>query len=582
MSNYTSNNNPTVPQTPPPPPPQYAPPGYYYQPPVKRTNAGLIIGIVLGAIVLVGIVLLLVLDPFGLFNAGPKAVASAAPADSDFFMTVNLSKLMEDDAVDTILAFANAADSSIRSKEDLLDNLDDAFDEYVDMTFTGDIQPWVGQYVGISLKGISDPDYFSDGTIDFSMSVQIRNTSKADSFLEDFISNLEDMQDYDFDNDEYKGVDLNVGTNGSGEKDLIIARTGKLMIIASTMDAIEDAIDAQKGESMADNKDYLKLSQTLDSSSAVFVFSDLGALMSVVEENIDFYHRYVNLDILVASAASLSFVEDGVALDSAVLYDPDELTTDQIALLEAGGGFGDLAMNFPRDTLLIMGGNHLDMAWDAYRDLIVDTIGSDFDSSMEMFEDMVGFNLDTDLLPLMTGEYAIGIFPSREGMLSEMAEVNLGGMAIFTTSNGNQIYDYANDVEDVIYESGMAVEKESNPFDIWTVIDPYSEVSVISYGVRDAYLVISTNVNEMEDTFARNSSLMDSKFYKLAISAFGNDLTPFIYINFSDGLEYMADQMSSSESESLDALKPIQAIIGGVAKMKNNMTHSRILILIDK
>ena len=590
MSNYTYNSNsvtPPAPPTPPPAPgmpptpPPYAPPGTYYQPPAKKAKTGLIIGIVAGALALVGIILVLVLDPFGLFGGGADVVASAAPADSEVFITVNLLKLMDDNAIGTILTFANISDSSIKTKEDLMEQLDDSLDESIGMTFTEDIQPWIGQYVGISGKGLSSIDYYSSSTGDASVAIQIRNVAKANQFIEDLLGNLEDMQDYEFDTDEYKGVELSVGTNWYGEEDLVIARSGKVLLIGTSTNAVEDAIDAQKGESMADNAEYRKLSGALDSSSAVFVFSEVSSLTSVLEDSY-YYYGDINLDIVIATAASLSFVKEGIALDSAVLYDPDELTEDQAAMLKAGASTGDLAGKFPEDTLVYIGGSHLDMAWAAYRDLIVDAIGEDFDYSMDMFEDTVGFNLDTDLLPLMTGDYALGVFPSNEGILADMADTSLGGLAIFATSDGDQIKDFAADVEDALYDSYMEVETDSSPFDIWTVVDYYSGTPTVSYGVKDNYLVISTSQDDLEEAFERSSSLKDSENYNAAMSSFGSGLTPTIYINFADGLEYIAEAMYYYDSETMEILEPIQAIVAGVSKMQNNITHSRILIVIEK
>ena len=590
MSNYTYNSNstpppapPPAPGMPPPPPPYGAPAAYYYPPQKKKTNVGLIIGIIAGALALVAIVLVLVLDPFGLFGGGADVVASAAPADSEVFVTVNLLKLMDDNAIGTILTFANIADSSIKNKEDLIENLDDSLDDSIGMTFTEDIQPWIGQYIGISGKGLSSLDYYSSTTSgDASVAIQIRNVAKANQFVEDLLGNLEDMQDYSFDTDDYKGVTLNVGTNWYGEEDLVIARSGKVLLIATSTDAMEDAIDAQKGESMTDDSNYRKLSGALDSSSAVFAYSDVSSLTSVMQDSSYLYGGDLNLDMVIATAASLSFVKEGVALDSAVLYDPDELTEDQAAMLKEGASTGDLAGKFPEDTLVYLGGSHLDMAWAAYRDLIVEALGSDFDSSMEMFADTVGFNLDTDLMPLMTGDYALGVYPSNEGILADMADASLGGLVIFTTSDGDQIKEYAEDVEDALYDSYMEVETESSPFDIWTVVDYYSGTPTVSYGVKDNYLIISTSQDDLEEAFERSSSLKDSENYKTALSAFGSGLTPTIYINFADGLDYIVDMMYYYDSESMEILEPIQSIVAGVSKMQNNITPSRILIVIEK
>jgi hypothetical protein len=201
---------------------------------------------------------------------------------------------------------------------------------------------------------------------------------------------------------------------------------------------------------------------------------------------------------------------------------------------------------------------------------------------MEMFADEVGFNLDTDLMPLMTGDYALGVFPSNEGVIASSAYVDLGGMAIFTTSDGDKISEYASNVEDALLNSYTDVEKDSSPYDIWSVMDYYTGTPTLGYGVKDNYLVISTSVDDMADVFDRSSSLKDSENYTTAIAAFGSGLTPTIYVNFADGLDYIGDAMYYYDPSSLDVLRPIQSIVGGVSKMQNNITHSRILIVIEK
>ena len=551
----------------------------YYQPPVKKSKTGLIIGIAGGGLALILVILLLVLDPFGLFGGGMTSMAKTAPADTEVFMAVDLKSMTGKDAMDTITAFTTAADSDIQSQEELMNELDDMLDESLDVTFTEDIQPWIGQYAGISINGLYDNDYETDIVI----SLQVRNTAKAKEFIENLKRGYERNNDAEFDSSTYNGVTIDVGT--SYDYDLIsIALSGKVLLLSTNEDAIKDAIDAQKGKSLVDSADYKKLAKALPKDKSFFVYAGAQQLMNQLEDESDLSYYFsgdVNTDMVKAMAASISFVSQGIAVDSAVLYDPSELTDAQVQMMKSSAGVNDLTAFFPEDTLVFAGGSHLDMAWAAYRDLIAEAVGeSDFEDSMSMLEDEIGFNLDTDLMPILTGEYAIGIYEDNNGYLSEFEGVDLGGMVILESSDADKMKEYAEDLKDALEDSYMEVNKESSdPFITWSVNDEYYEETVFGFGVKNGYFILSTNLDDMQDAFTQSASLKNSDLFRQSWSAFESSMKPVFYINVADGLRFLKKLDSYTD---YSFLTPIQAVVGGVSTMQNNITKTRILIVIDK
>jgi hypothetical protein len=551
----------------------------YYQPPVKKSKTGLIIGIVGGGVALILLILLLVLDPFGLFGGGMTSMAKNAPADSDFFMAVDLKSLTSKEAMDTITAFTTAADSDIQNQEDLMSELDDSLDESLNVTFTEDIQPWIGQYVGVSINGAYDNDFDTDIVIAF----QVRNTAKAKEFITKLEKGYERNNDAEFDSTTYNGVTIDVGT--SYYYDVIsIALSGKVLLISTNEDAIKDAINAQKGKSLANSADYQKLAKALPKDRAFFVYAGAQPLMNTLEDSSDLSYYFsgdINTDMVKAMAASISFVSQGVAVDSAVLYDPAELTDAQINMLKSNGGVSDLPAYFPEDTLVFAGGSHLDLAWEAYRDMIAEAVGeSDFDDSMSMLEDEIGFNLDTDLMPILTGEYAVGIYEDNGGYFSEYEGVDLGGMVILQSSDPEKMKKYAEDLKSALEDSYMDVNKESSdPFITWSVNDEYYDETIFGFGVKNGYFILGTNLDDIQSAFSQSASLKNSDLFRQSWSAFESSMKPVFYVNFRDGLSMLEDLDPYSD---FNILSPIQCIVGGVSTMQNNITKTRILIVIDK
>jgi hypothetical protein len=183
-------------------------------------------------------------------------------------------------------------------------------------------------------------------------------------------------------------------------------------------------------------------------------------------------------------------------------------------------------------------------------------------------------------MPILTGEYAVGIYEDNGGYISETAGVDLGGMVILETSDPEKIKEYAEDLKDALEDSYMDVTKESStPFTVWSVNDTYYDQTVFAYGVKDGYFILGTNIDDVQGAFSQSSSLKNSDLFRQSWSAFDSSMKPVFYVNVRDGLSFLEDMNSYAD---YSFLTPIQSIVGGVSTMKNNITKTRTLIVIDK
>jgi hypothetical protein len=250
-------------------------------------------------------------------------------------------------------------------------------------------------------------------------------------------------------------------------------------------------------------------------------------------------------------------------------------------MLEAGNGAKKMAGYFPKDTIVYFGGNHLDFTWQFYRDLIMAGDGlEDFDESMAMLEAEIGFNLDQELIPILDGEYGVSIYKDKAGILSEETSLPVGIITVIESSNPEDLLNYAYEFEESIaYQSALSNIKKSkkNDMNCWELINPFSEDTELGFGVQNQYLLISTNVDEMQKTFNRTRSLKDSSNFKSAWSVFSKDMSPVLYIDVENGLKLIRDMTAEA-----DIFVPIKSLVIGASKLKGDIVKTQIQIMIKE
>jgi hypothetical protein len=555
----------------------------------KKSKTGLIIGLCAGgAVLLIAIVLLLIKDPLGIFG-GSTTVAQAVPQNVDFYASIDLLKMMDQNTIDTITAFTRNTDSDIANQEDLIDQMDQDLDDSYGVTFSEDIKPWIGTSAAFFVNNLKDTYSGVSNDPEVTLVVLVRDTSSADRFIKKMKAGIKDKQDAEVEDTRYQNVTIYSFQDEYDSSTLAFARSGKVFLVSNTLEGIKAAIDAQKGDSLAKEATFQQLMKVLPSDGAVNLYIPSSTVSTLMDEGADMsslsYGSFVAADFYKASAMSVSFEKAGVAIESAVAYDLDAMSNNEKILVQSSEGASRLVKDFPEDTLFFIGGSHLDLAWAAYHDMLVDAVGqSDFDQAMSMVEESAGFNPDKDLLPIMDGQYAMGIFADQNGLLAELAEAKLGIQMIFESSNSDRLRSYSADISDLLTASDVSVDHNSSgAMDTWDVSEPYLEMDLFSFGVNDDALILSTDTHDMHDAFDRSSSLEDSSTFKNAWSSIGNGMTPVFYMDFPALLNAIIETPDADlTSEDVAVLKPIQTIVMGISKLQGNIQQSKILITIDK
>ncbi len=316
-----------------------------------------------------------------------------------------------------LIPFSDALeDIDVKDQESAIKELDQQLDDALDLTITDDVMPWIGQYAGVGIYDIETGSYgdLENGSLIFA--IEARNTKGADEFLVKLRDGIEKNQDASFDETEYEGVSIFVSEE---YPEIAFGRSKNLVLISNTEDALHEAIDAQKGDSMAKNADYKAMLKELPKERAVHAYIQnldfLDALSSGMSMGMNTGDMFVStLEGWKSSMLSLAIVDAGVQMDMVTGYDTDKLDEDMMAMLETAGTESKTIAMMPEETLVFVSGTRLDLAWKAISVSLAgmgDEIG--YEESMDQFEDTVGFNLDEDLMAYLDGDYHNCCFPIK-------------------------------------------------------------------------------------------------------------------------------------------------------------------------
>ena len=138
-----------------------------------------------------------VIDPFGFierFFGGGDPIASVVPEETTIYFSADLLQMTSSEDLDAIIqTFAEAAGEDAPKLDGLISILDEAFKDSFELTFTDDVLPWVGQYVGISASNL-EMDFFGElnENPQVVIIIEVRDSSGADEVIENFVAVLEE------------------------------------------------------------------------------------------------------------------------------------------------------------------------------------------------------------------------------------------------------------------------------------------------------------------------------------------------------------------------------------------------------
>jgi hypothetical protein len=409
-------------------------------------------------------------------------------------------------------------------------NLDRAKDELfsnTNITYEGDIQPWLG---GAAIAILPTSQSKNNTLLIFG----IKNKLQAYNFLK----KLEKEPDRVFKQTEYKGITI-TESSSSSEQIACTALLDSRLIAASDRAAVEEAIDVYKGESSLASNDEAKQLLTkplnLKHSLAQIYFIDYGKLLqNLATMGATTPVNNLQLNSIKSLAIGVGTEEKSLHFQAMTKFDP------QTFPLDLSPSKGQIISQFPDNTLAFSNGHKIDRFWSSIATQLekMPETSTSLNQTRSQLKLTTGIDLDKDIFGWMDGEFALGILPTQSAIIPELG-MGLGGAFAIETSNSTTAKATLAKLENLMQKGSGIVFNQKN-IDGKTMMqwrDPSSNVA-LSYGwLKDNRLVLTIGdaVAESIANSKTNSLDRNSKFGAIVkqlpsanLGYFYFDLEPFV------------------------------------------------------
>jgi hypothetical protein len=563
----------------------------------RNRSLFIFLGIVFGLLVLAviaTIILFVLFDPLnivGRLTGRYDPIANAIPPDTGFYVSFDLAQLGTKETSRIIRSFAEAADTyDIDDMTSALEELDQSLSDSYDLTVTDDILPWIGQHIGLSVSNF-DFDYYDDPSIDLVFLIEVRSRKKADEFIAKLVREVKQESLSSIEELEYRGTNVYEIQSEYDFERFAFARFDSLFFLASSLEQLKDSVDAFKGDSFADTDIYKQISNELPKDRAITIIINptiFENLQSAYEEILPGFDPYQSqqLGVFQWMASTVSTTDKGIQVDFYAAYDEESLASDQLSIFESEYDGEGLSRYFPERTLLYITGSRLDLIWKNMRESLGLTSGmEDFEESMELFENEFGFNPDQDLFPLFNGDWAIGVYHSTSGYLTDYLDVPLSFLIMLETSDDEDMQELLGQLLDGLEDIGLFIPWERGETDdltIYELEDYYDGAKVFALGAGKGYFLLGMDIESLEEAFTRSSSLLDNEVFA---DAFAADSHPVMFLDLSELYDIVEDEFrKSGDTElisDLDFLRPLTTIVASSSPYENGIVHSTIVLFVE-
>jgi hypothetical protein len=531
---------------------------------------------------------LLLVDPFG-WNLLDKAsgltdeAAGSMPPDVALYAGLDLLTFSEEVLTEFSQPFVQAL--AVEGVEDLgggLERLDAMLAEETGLTLTDDVKPWLGRSVGL---GISELSLLPDGRIDklsWLVVAASQDRPAADAFLEKLASQAAELSGLEASESDYRGRSIVSFIPGAGAPldGLAFTRSAGQVILGSDEARVRAAIDAQQGQSLADDETYRQLVGALPGDRGLTLYADqsqapeIGRLLAIVAP---VAIGPLDLTSLVMPPGGLgaTIIDQGLRLDTATLTADD------------GGaqspGTREMAGNLPATTLALVTGNTLEGVWNSLKGSLAagDSL-ADFEESMALLTREFGYDPDSQLLPLLNEEWTLAVLPAGEGLVNELTGAPLG-LVLLAGS------DDATALAAAVHELSGSLEGQRLPLETVDVNGtPATFVALESligaplplYGLDGDRFFLATDVDSLALVVDGQEPLAEDENYQQALALLPETFEIGAYTDMSGLLSLIGGQSNDAAgSRSMALLSPVQSMVSGSGPASGGV-HPGVLFLI--
>ncbi|HEX7298167.1 MAG TPA: DUF3352 domain-containing protein [Solirubrobacteraceae bacterium] len=423
------------------------------------------------------------------------------------------------------------------------------------LTFKDDVDPWLGDRVGVALTSLNGDK------ADFVAVIDSKNDAKAQEALKKTKGDIVQRS--------YEGVDYRYD-----RKERTAAGVFGNAVVVGTEPGFRSAVDASKGESLADSNDLRAVrSKVAADRIGLFYLDAQGLLRTIGQAASSSPEMGAALQSLTAAApktigAALQAQADLLRIDGVSLGTPKSAST--------GASGADVVAGLPGDSWLALGigrsGELLDRT--------LDTIGGSggitgvgVQALLHQFQQQTGLDLRRDVLSWMGDA---GLF------VTGTTSADLGGALVVKTSDPAKTRRVIAVVRRLV---GRDRDAKLSPLDVKGVDDGFTvrtgSAPPIAVGLAgDRFVVSVGSLDAFKKAVAPAQPLSATPAFTQAATKLGDGLRPAFYLDFQHVVSLIGALAGSSPdfAKAKPYLDTFGAVVAGAKDEGDGVTRARFVV----
>ncbi len=502
------------------------------------------------------------------------ATATALPPETALYVSMDLEGMARFDRVITTFDAATEQ-AGMEPGTDVLDFLDEMVLGEFGLA-TDDFEPWIGRDVGIAVLDLDlGVQGVAAGVAPVVVAASVRDEAEADDFMPKMVAAME-RQDMIVRTDSYGEVALWVAEPDPDGftvgPPVVMGRSGDMMLLATTREALERAVDAQDGDSLRDAEHFDDLLGELPGDRAVTFYLAPDALSSLTDVLADpalgAPEQAAQLEEAIAGfqglAMALTIDDAGVRLDAVQAFTEGEEPATAVQ-----SGSDRIADALPADTFAYFGIGPWDVegVWEQVREAL-EAAGAMED--LTVLENELGIDIQRDVVAALTGELGFGLFPAPGGLFTELGGPAVGGMMLLGLADPDAAMATIERVNRLLADGGLELGEDDGLFRF----SPDGQTSIV-YGVRGELFAVGTDEAALRDLGGDGDRLSDGELWAATRDALDTSGPPLLFVDVAAALDAF-----DAPPDARRSVAPLRAV-AAAAESREGLTRATFMALID-
>lgn len=517
------------------------------------------------------------------FFSGKDPIAAVVPGSSLMYMNVDFLQTQSDQFNKIVPIFQGIADVK---KQPLADAMEETMQKELNLSFKNEVMPWMGQH-GAFVVTTGD---ITSQEFEFMLIVEARDKTLADGFLPKFVAALESKNSgMKFDKKDVGGVAFYVYKSGAGsQSDMVVARSGSFFYFSNSEDSVTSSINLKSADSIANSAKYKEAMSVLPASRVASLYVN-GEILSKYMADLSKQMGNPSLNQTANNAMSgvgmsMSLDNAGLRFDTAVAYDETKLGDFQKESLKATFTAPKADQLAPENTFFFLGVNSSQSPAKFMQDNNP-VYTQDVKEALDLLEKQYNVSIK-DLFNMLTGEFAVAMGPSNDGLLATAGQVNVGLTLFAATDNEAGFDSWAKSALDAISQTAgipfSTTDAAVGGYNLKQVTAEGVTGEIMLYGAGKGYIMLGTSKDILEKGLSGSGTLANNAAYKDTWKAFPSKSVPYMYMNLSGLLDlYKSSAAGGSLGNAEADLRKIPVIAAAMNQNSGYVSSATVIMFIN-